>query len=176
MSSTSLIENATSPIDWVEGAFIVIKENMHIFTSSEYSKKAAEANNSFDQFFLGYCYNNGIGTSQDRGKAFELYSKAGNTNTLNNLGICYNYGWGTTKNEEKAFELYSKAAEVGSLLGQINLRVYYPNGLETMKDPKKVGNWSPQTNIGMHYRNRWGTAKNLQEAFKFYLIATQAGN
>ncbi|KAG9297076.1 hypothetical protein G9A89_004942 [Geosiphon pyriformis] len=146
MSSTSSIENATSLLDWLEGALIVIKEHLAIIPVSECSKvanfKAANAEDSFRQLFLGRCYNHGLGTSQDRGKAFELYSKAtmgGNTNAqLNlrlysekafelyskvaeaghanvqyNLGNCYQYGWGTTKNEGKEFELYSKAAEAG---------------------------------------------------------------
>ena len=44
---------------------------------------------------LGYCYHEGIGTSVDKQKAFELYQSAanlGNTFGINCLGYCYNYG------------------------------------------------------------------------------------
>ncbi|KAG9297335.1 hypothetical protein G9A89_003997 [Geosiphon pyriformis] len=70
---------------------------------------------SFGQFFLGHCYFDGISTSQDRVKVFELWSKAaeaGNINAQKNLRSCYLKREEKIKNEEKAFELYSKTAEV----------------------------------------------------------------
>ncbi|KAG9299814.1 hypothetical protein G9A89_013174 [Geosiphon pyriformis] len=130
-------------------------------------QKAANAKDSFRQFFLGYCYNNGIGTSQDR---------TGNLLAQTNLATCYINGLGTTKNNEKAFKLYSKAAEAGYSVAQTQLRTYYINGLQTMKDLEKEGNPCPQTNIEMYYLNGLGTAKSLEEKFEFYLKAAEMEN
>ncbi|KAG9293230.1 hypothetical protein G9A89_010601 [Geosiphon pyriformis] len=141
--------------------------------------KAAEAGNTNAQYNLGVCYQNGEGTTKNLEKAFQLYSKAaeaGNTKAQYNLGLCYQNGSGTTKNLEKAFQLYSKAVEAGSLVAQNILSTYFPNGLETMNHLEKVINLSPQNNIGMYYRNGWGTGKNLAAAFEFYLKATKMGN
>ncbi|KAG9297908.1 hypothetical protein G9A89_002616 [Geosiphon pyriformis] len=133
-----------SSLECLEGAFIVIKESLAIFPASEYSKvanlKAADAEDSLGQFFLR-CYNNRIGTSQNRGKAFKLFSKAaeaGDALAQNELGWCYRNG-GTTKNEEKkAFDLFLKAAEAGNILGQINLTDCYRNGLRETKNEEKA--------------------------------------
>ncbi|KAG9301784.1 hypothetical protein G9A89_003331 [Geosiphon pyriformis] len=247
MSSTLSIENATSTVEWLEGALIVIKENLAIFPASEYSKvadlvknylnrnekkpedlfnclnnrsskrpidyillgfslehgigtipnlrraflefqKAANAEDSFGQFFLGYCYNYGIGTSQDRGKAFELYSKATERviNAQSNLALCYDNGWGITKNDEKAFELYSKAAEAGNINAQYGLALCYANGLGTTKNMEKAferyskaaeaGNTNAQCNLGGGYLYGRGIKKNEEKAFEFYLKAAEAGD
>ncbi|KAG9286912.1 hypothetical protein G9A89_000041 [Geosiphon pyriformis] len=247
MSSTS-IENAASPLDWLEEALIVIKENLAIYPVREYSKianlvkiylrhnqktpedlfnclnnkslkrsidnillgfsleygigtlpnltkaflefqKAANAEDSFGQFFLGRCYDDGIGTSQDREKAFKLYSKAveaGDTNAQKSLGNCYFHGWGTTKSDEKGFELYSKAAEAGHLGAQYNLAVCYANGWGTTKNSEKAfelyskaaetGYLDAQYNLAVCYANGEGTIKNSEKAFELYSKLAEAGN
>ncbi|CAI2185140.1 18568_t:CDS:1, partial [Funneliformis geosporum] len=65
---------------------------------------------------LGDCYIQGIGTSVDERRAFELYLKAANMNynvAQYNVAICFEDGIGTTKNKEKANEWYKKAAANG---------------------------------------------------------------
>ncbi|KAG9286783.1 hypothetical protein G9A89_012333 [Geosiphon pyriformis] len=141
----------------------------------ELYSKAAEAGDPGAQFNLALRYDNGCGTTKNLEKAFELYSEAAETGDINaqtNLATCYLYGEGTTKNLEKAFELYSKAAEAGSLLGQMGLRIR----LETTEDLEKVGNPSPQTSIGTYYRNGWGTMRNPEKTFEFWLKTAEAGN
>ncbi|KAG9306421.1 hypothetical protein G9A89_018304 [Geosiphon pyriformis] len=155
--------------------------------SSKQFQKAANAEDSFGQFFLAYCYDNGIGASQDSEQAFELYSKAAEAGHLDaqyNLALFYANGEGTTKNLEKTFKLYSKAADAGHLNAQYNLGICYDNGegtiaynrnrLETTKDKEKVGNPSPQTSIGTYYRNGWEIVRNLEETFQFYLKTEEA--
>ena len=58
------------------------------------------------QNYLGYCYQNGIGTLQDHKKAFAWYLRSSNNGyalSQCNLGY-YENGIGTERNEEKAFE------------------------------------------------------------------------
>ncbi|KAG9288683.1 hypothetical protein G9A89_004302 [Geosiphon pyriformis] len=135
-------------------------------------QKAANAENSFGQFFLGRCYYNGLGTTKNSEKAFELHSKAAET--------------GTTKNLKKSFELFSKAAEVGHTTAQYNLGLCYLNGKGTTKNEEKafelyskaaeVGHTTAQYNLGLCYLNGKGTTKNSENAFELYLKAAEAGN
>ena len=88
---------------------------------------------------LGYCYGNGIGTSIDKQKAFELYQEAanlGNTSGINNLGDCYYSGIGIGMDEQKAFELYQKAANLGLIAAQNNL-----DFMDEIKDANQVIYW-----------------------------------
>ncbi|KAG9300672.1 hypothetical protein G9A89_023470 [Geosiphon pyriformis] len=236
MSSTSLIENSASSLDWLEGASIVMKRNLTIFPadlktpenlfnclndkslkrSIDYTlfgfslelflefRKAANAEDSFGQFFLGCCYNHGIGTLQDGEKEFELYSKvaeAGNINAQHSLALCYQHGWGATKHSEEAFELYSKAAEAGNTIAQYALELCYQNGRGTTKNEEKAFELyskeqkrdllshksdlediiqmdckHTQINIEISYRNGWGIAKSLEDPFEFYLKVAEVGN
>ncbi|KAG9301731.1 hypothetical protein G9A89_003276 [Geosiphon pyriformis] len=150
-------------------------------------QKAASAEDSFEQFFLGYCYNynNRIGTSQDRGKAFELYSKsaeagdlnaqynpaisaeAGHVNPQYNLAVCYDNGSGTTKNEEKTFELYSKAAEAGHFECTIHSCTLNEKNeekaFELYSKAAEAGSLIAQVNLLEYYRNRLETTKDLEK-------------
>ncbi|KAG9301747.1 hypothetical protein G9A89_003293 [Geosiphon pyriformis] len=98
MSSKSLIENPTSPL---EGTFIVIKESLPIFPASEYSKVADLVKNHLvrnqktpedlfnclnnkgpkrliDNILLGFCLEHGIETIPNLTKAFLEFQKAVN--------------------------------------------------------------------------------------------------
>ncbi|KAG9290979.1 hypothetical protein G9A89_000134 [Geosiphon pyriformis] len=176
MSSKSSIENATSPLDWLEGVLIVIKENLASFPADEYSKvanlvkKYLERNqkkpenlfnhlknkslkHSIDYVLLGFFLEHRIGTISNLTKAFLEFQKAANAEDSFGqlfLGDCYSNGIGVSQNRGKAFELYSKAAEVGHLKAQNNLGWCYQKGL--------------------------GTMKNGSKAFKLYSKAAEAGN
>ncbi|KAG9305129.1 hypothetical protein G9A89_001239 [Geosiphon pyriformis] len=176
MSSTSSIENATSPLDWLEGALIVIKENLSIFPASEYSKVAElvkiylerdqktpenlfdrlnnkSSKRSIDYIALGFCLEHGIGTIPNLKKAFLEFQKAANAKDSFGqffLGYCYDSGIGTVQDREKAFDIYSKAAEAGNTNAQNVLALCYDNGL--------------------------GTTKNREKAFKLYSKVADAGH
>ncbi|CAB4404696.1 unnamed protein product [Rhizophagus irregularis] len=93
---------------------------------------------------LGNCYDNEIGTSIDREKAFELYRKAANLGSIpgiGNLAYCYQYGIGTDISEHKAFELYQKAANLGYDIAQCRLAYMFEIGDGIDKDMDKAYHW-----------------------------------
>ncbi|PKK73086.1 hypothetical protein RhiirC2_776430 [Rhizophagus irregularis] len=101
---------------------------------------------------LGFCYENGIGTSKNDKQAFECYMKSA-------IG-----GDGTYKNEKKAFERYMKSAIAGYAEGQCNLGFCYENGIGTIKDNKK--HLSAQNNLGACYQQLY---ENEIKAFEWYM-------
>ena len=71
----------------------------------------AESGNVDAIISLGFAYYDREDGEENRGKAFELYTKAleldpNNAKAINNLGNCYNNGVGVEENSEKAMELY----------------------------------------------------------------------
>jgi TPR repeat protein len=93
---------------------------------------------------LGRCYRQGIGTSVDNKKAFELYQKAanlGNVSGINNLGYCYQNGIGTNIDNQKAFELYQIAANLDDVTSQFWLAFMYKIGKGTVRDIDQAIYW-----------------------------------
>ena len=79
--------------------------------------KASEQGNNIAQVWLGYCYQEGNGVTQDYGKAVEWYTKAaalGNPEAQYYLGCCYENGNFVTQDYGRAVEWYTKAAELGN--------------------------------------------------------------
>ncbi|RHZ46130.1 hypothetical protein Glove_633g5 [Diversispora epigaea] len=159
------------------------EKNFHMYL------KLAEEENHKGQFNLGFCYQNGIGTTKDEEKAFRWYLKSaegGNSDGQCRLGYCYENGIGTTKDEEKAFQWYLKSAEGGNSYGQNNLGYCYENGIGTTKYEVKAfrwylksaegGNSGEQCNLGYCYRNGIGTTKDEEKAFRWYLKSAEGGN
>ena len=80
------------------------------------------------QYYLGYCYYNGKGVTQDYTEAVKWYRKAaeqGNAQAQCNLGYCYKYGKGVTQDYTEAVKWYRKAAEQGNATAQYNLGSCY---------------------------------------------------
>ena len=128
------------------------------FTFSKYKKQNAQkafdycqrcfTKNPNDEnlmYYLGYCYQDGIGTEINEKKAFECYKKATELDKTvacywNNLGYCYQNGIGTEVNENKAFECYKKATELYKTVALYwnNLGYCYLNGIGTEVDKEKA--------------------------------------
>ncbi|RHZ89442.1 hypothetical protein Glove_14g11 [Diversispora epigaea] len=151
--------------------------------------KSAEGGNLLGQNNLGYCYDNGIGTTKDEKKAFQWYLKSaegGDHTGQVNLGYCYDNGIGTTKDEEKAFLWYLKSAEGGNHMGQNDLGDCYYYGTGTIKDKEKAFHWylksaeggnsSGQNELGYCYCNGIGTTKDEEKAFYWFLKSAEGGN
>ncbi|RHZ75172.1 hypothetical protein Glove_217g149 [Diversispora epigaea] len=146
-----------------------------------YFKLAEEGNH------LGH--EHGIGTIEDKKKAFQWYLKlaeGGDNNGQCNLGYCYENGIGIIKDEKKAFQWYLKSAEGGNNDGQFNLGYCYRNGIGTTKDEKKAfqcylksaegGNNDGQFILGYCYQHGIGTTKDEKKAFQWYLKSAEGGS
>jgi len=127
MDGIGIQKNEQKAFEWFlksEQSEYVITQNKNEKEEFERHLKLAIANNLVAQNYVGYCYDNGLGTGKNETKTFEWYLKSaenGYAMAQNNLGISFQYGKGTNKNETKAFEWYTKSAIAGCANGQCNL-------------------------------------------------------
>ena len=86
--------------------------------------------NADAQFYVAYCYSNGLGIDKNDAQAVEWYrrsSEQGNAASQNNLGVCYGAGEGVSQDKKIAAEWFKRAAEQGDDCAQCNLADYYKN-------------------------------------------------
>ena len=171
------------------------RQGRAFYDRKEYEKaiplfqRAAELGDAFGQRNLGYCYEKGLGVTQNYEEAEKWYRKAaelGDVQAQHNLGNCYRNGWGVTQNYEEAEKWYRKAAEQGESTAQLNLGYCYGIGLgvtqnyeEAVKWYRKAaeqGNFKAQFNLGLYYKNGWGVRKNKAEARKWFQKAADQGD
>lgn len=121
--------------------------------------------------------------------AFEWFSKAAedkHSESIAMLGIYYHSGIIPVKKDtKKAFLLYQEAAELGSVIGKINLAQFYMAGLGTHKDYRKgvelfqelAKDGVPEGFIGLGrcYLKGEGVVKNEAEALVQYYLANAYG-
>ena len=104
----------------------------------------AEQGNVEAQFFLGFCYYNGDGVSQNYTQAVEWYTRAaeqGHAKAQHNLGLCYAKSVGVSRNYTKAMEWWTKAAEQELAEAQCNLGTGYYNGRGVVQSYTKAVEW-----------------------------------
>ena len=96
-------------------------------------------------FYLGYCYQQGIGTPVNKKRAFECYKKANELDKTdayywNELGYCYQHGIGTGVNKKRAFECYKKANELDKTVADYwaKLGYCYLKGIGTPVNEKRA--------------------------------------
>ncbi|CAG8554814.1 6788_t:CDS:1 [Ambispora gerdemannii] len=107
-------------------------------------KKASESNNPHAQYLLGYCYGEGIGTSQDKETAVHLYQQAVNQRipaAYYCLGFHYANGSGVKIDKLKTFNLFRKAVERGHLRALFSLAYTHLYGIGTSCDMHKTIYW-----------------------------------
>lgn len=96
-------------------------------------------------FELGKLYEKGIGTSQDIGKALELYARAadlGFADAINDLGFLHYQGAvGQKPDRKKAIELFLKAADLRHPQAMYNVAALIDDGAVQGKTPEDAGRY-----------------------------------
>ena len=145
--------------------------------------------NASAQFYLAYCYSNGLGVEVDNDKAVEWYRRSaeqGNSSSQNNLGVCYSNGRGVNQDKAKAAEWYRKAAEQGEAYAQCNLADFYKDGIGVEKDLALAVLWYKKSADQQHERAMLaladcyyygkGIEENKEEAINIYKTLVGKGN
>lgn len=77
---------------------------------------AADQGNSEAQFKLGYCYQYGLGVTQNEQNALQLFrlsAEQGHSYGQLSLGNCYEYAWGVPQDLKEAGSLYRRSVAQG---------------------------------------------------------------
>lgn len=83
----------------------------------EWFSKAAQKGHAGAQNYLGFCYYNGNGVTQNYAEAVKWFTRAaqqGNDKAQYNLGLCYYYGKGVLQNTQEAIKWYRMAEKQGN--------------------------------------------------------------
>ena len=102
--------------------------------------KSAEQGYADAEFELGNIYRKGIVVPKDLSKAESLYKRSfehGYIGALNNLGTMY----AEMSDEESAFKTFRHAAELGDVIGMMNVGIAYLKGKGVPRDVKQAREW-----------------------------------
>lgn len=106
----------------------------------EWYRKGFEKGCDWSGYSLAYCYSNGMGVSQDKLKALELYKKVyelgGSVSgkAANGIGLIYD----NQNNSEEAVKWYRKGFDKGDDWSGYNLALSYSNGTGVPQDKQKA--------------------------------------
>ena len=136
------------------------------------------------QCYLGYCYENGLGTAKDVRGAAEWYRKAaeqGDEKAQIALARMYEDGKGVAKSKREAVKWYTKAAEQGNCLAQFSLGFFHEFGYGVVENPLVAVEWYrkaaeqgdaiAQLCLGEMYEYGALVVLNYKEAAKWYRLA-----
>ena len=102
-------------------------------------KQCSPSGNSAAEFYLGRCYQVGLGVAVNYPKAaawYQLAAKQGDTSAENNLGIMYQRGDYFAQSDTKAAACYMIAAQQGNALAQKNLKILLQQDIVQSPHPK----------------------------------------
>ncbi len=141
------------------------------------------------QILLGYCYQNGIGVTQNLKEAVYWYQQAIDINETQaslHLGLCHERGLGVPKDYDRARLLFQRATDKGIADAQFALARCYFLGRGTTQDPQKgfahchaaAQKGSPTATFFMGYFYILGqfTARDPIKAFKMFHEAAEQGH
>ena len=144
-------------------------------------RKAATVDFPEAQYYLGLCYEFGLGIVQDNEEAVRLYKLAAqkqNPDPLCNLALMFYYGQGVKQDDKKAAEYFCQAANLGNGAAQSNLGYCYLKGKGVEKDELKAVFWFRKAsengqgkgfeNLAECYMKGLGVTKDEQEGFRIY--------
>jgi TPR repeat protein len=155
----------------------------------EYYKKAADLDWPEAFFNLGVCYEIGIGITPDFKKALENYltaSKKGLPMADFKLASLYINGLEVPQDTELGLKYLTAAADKGltAAIKEVGALYYYgrlgkpkdlTKALEVFRQAAEAGDAEAMKNVGIMYKSGEGSAVNLVEGLKWYLLASQFG-
>ena len=124
--------------------------------------KAAEANDSIGQYYVGYFYQEGLHVKKNLHLAIKYYEKAagqGFAQAVLAIADCYKSGIGYEKDTKKYLEYLKHAADNGYAEAQYRMGLYYQNGEGGQKDVIQAAYWYQKANLQGHIRAK----KKLEE-------------
>lgn len=150
----------------------------------------AESGNAVAQFYIGLMLENGQGLRMNTQLAMDWYLKSANQGyapAQNNLGVLYEKGTNVELSNDQAAAWYLRAAQQGYAPAQFNLGLmYYIGHGNIRRDHKEAASWYlkaaeqgyalAQNSIGKMYENGQGQPVSLVQAYKWYILASDAGN
>lgn len=155
----------------------------------EWLKKSSDHSNAEGQFWLGYCYYNGLGIEQNHEAAFAEFSKAAMQNmpdAMYWLALCYFEGNGVLNNDSLAFDWLMKAVENECDDAYLMLGDLYQQGKYVEQDAMAAfqcyekasirNNGLAQHKLAQLYMHGEGVAKDLNKAFEWEEEAAENGN
>lgn len=144
--------------------------------------KAAEQGLAEAQFNLGYCYDLGIGLTQDEAISLKWYRKAAEQKfaiAQYKLGIRYSLG--LTRRKTECVKWLHTAAEQGLIVAQYFLGICYQHGEGVIQNHTESVKWyrtaaeqgytSAQYQLGVCYSKGMGITEDRTEAVKWYKMA-----
>jgi len=142
------------------------------------------------QFNLGWAYHYGLGVDRNWELALKWYSAAAeqvNPGGIRGVGEMYELGVAGLKQDfVQAAKLYERAAELGDLVAQFNLGVFYEHGqgvpvnrrlAETYLERSATqGHDSAQLNLGLLYQSGVEGVPDYKKAIYWLQMAAESGN
>lgn len=111
--------------------------NSEMLANLEFFKKLSSENDPLGHFWLGYCYQLGVGVEEDPYKGFALVKRAADadiTSAVFNVGSSYEFSVGVKEDINKAIEYYQKASDANHYFANHRLAEMYVYGDEIEQD------------------------------------------
>ena len=114
-------------------------------TAVKWFRKAAEEDDYGEaQYYLGYCYQHGLGVEEDIEEAVDWYEKAagnGSSSAQLLLGYMYMKGEGVDEDKERALELFTALAEKDDKQAYFYLGLLYGDSSFSGSDYRQAVKW-----------------------------------
>jgi uncharacterized protein len=147
---------------------------------------AADKGLDIAQYYVGLCYENGLGVQQNDKEAFQSYMTAAKQNNADaecKVGTCYQRGIGIKQNMEIAVYWWSISASKGNTDAQGMLGISYLNGYGVTQDysmaikylnkASEKNNAIAQNNLGNCFFYGKGVPTNVEKAYFWWIISYQ---
>lgn len=152
-------------------------------TAFKWFMKAAENGYAVAQNNIGFCYDKGLGVSQNPNEAIKWYRKAAEQGFIPSQLVMGYYS--VDRDLNMAFKWFMKAAEQGNAEGQWAVGNFYKMGWSVDKDMREAIKWykksaeqdneTAQCDLGKCYLEGNGVPKNYDEGIRWIEKSAKQG-